>query len=203
MGTVPIYPFFWHLSCLTKLRISKKTASFWQAPCTLQALKTVTLSAEIQGDFAMKVTVFLRNDHEKLKSIIGRYNSTAGRSPKDREGLLSEIEREIMIHSQMENEIFYPALENSASIAAAQLVEIAKADHKSIETLLGEIRSTPLQDRQFSSRVNELFDQVIAHMDREEEELFEEARKTFSEPRLEELGLEMEERRRILGQMAA
>ena len=47
-----------------------------------------------------------------------------------------------------------------------------------------------------------LFETVQAHIQFEEDNVFEEARKLLSEYRLEELGLEMEDRRRFL-QIAA
>jgi hemerythrin-like domain-containing protein len=48
-----------------------------------------------------------------------------------------------------------------------------------------------------------MMDEVIRHIEREEEEIFDEARKNLPEYRLEELGLEMEDRRKILTQLAA
>jgi hemerythrin-like domain-containing protein len=48
-----------------------------------------------------------------------------------------------------------------------------------------------------------LIDMVNAHVQKEEEEIFEEARKNLPEFRLEELGLEMEDRRKILQTLAA
>jgi hemerythrin superfamily protein len=151
----------------------------------------------------MKVTVFLRKDHELLKSLFDRYEKLGNRSPKERETLFSEIQREIMIHSQTEIEIFYPALQNTPSEEARQMVDTALAEHSSIETLLSEIGKAGNQDKQLDAKTIQLFDQVRQHMEHEEEEIFDEARKSLSEFRLEELGLEMEERRRILTQLAA
>ena len=48
-----------------------------------------------------------------------------------------------------------------------------------------------------------MMDMVSRHIDREEEEIFDEARKNLPEYRLEELGLEMEARRKLLTQLAA
>jgi len=46
-------------------------------------------------------------------------------------------------------------------------------------------------------------DEVTSHIEKEEEEIFDEARKNLPEFRLEELGLEMEDRRKILATIAA
>jgi hemerythrin superfamily protein len=58
-------------------------------------------------------------------------------------------------------------------------------------------------DRHFETKMADLMDEVLKHIAMEEEEIFDEARKTLPEYRLEELGLEMEERRKILTQLAA
>jgi hemerythrin-like domain-containing protein len=48
-----------------------------------------------------------------------------------------------------------------------------------------------------------LIEEVTRHIEKEEDEIFAEARKMLPEYRLEELGLEMEDRRKILTQLAA
>jgi hypothetical protein len=51
--------------------------------------------------------------------------------------------------------------------------------------------------------MNDLIAQVNRHIAMEEDAIFDEARKNLPEYRLEELGLEMEDRRKILTTVAA
>jgi hemerythrin superfamily protein len=103
----------------------------------------------------------------------------------------------------MEIEIFYPALSGTSSAAAASLVSTAVEEHESIEKMLQELSSLSPSDRTFEPKMTAMMDEVIRHIEREEEEIFDEARKNLPEYRLEELGLEMEDRRKILTQLAA
>ena len=151
----------------------------------------------------MKVTLLIRNDHDALKSLFDKYQKPGARSPNGKKELFNEIQREILIHSRMEAEIFYPALEATSSTAARGLVAAALAEHDSVEKLLEEIKHTNPQDRNFDVKINRLFEEVNRHIAREEGELFDEARKSLPEHRLEELGIEMEDRRKILTQLAA
>lgn len=151
----------------------------------------------------MKVTVYLRKDHEAIRALFAKYKKAAGRAQNGRKEVFAEIRREVSIHSQMETEIFYPALENTASVRAQQLVKGAVEEHQTVENLLNELAAVNGNDKQFDSKMNELIDAINAHIDIEEEEIFDEARKNLTEFRLEELGLEMEDRRRILTQLAA
>ena len=68
----------------------------------------------------MKVTVLLRNDHEQVKSLFEKVKNANARNQNGRKDLFNEIRREILIHSQMEMEIFYPALAGTASARATE-----------------------------------------------------------------------------------
>ena len=107
------------------------------------------------------------------------------------------------MHSQIEHEIFYPALSATASVRAAELVDSAEQDHLSVEKLLQELSGMSGSDKNFETKMTLLMDEVVRHINKEEEEMFDEARKNLPEFRLEELGIEMEDRRRILGTLAA
>ncbi len=152
----------------------------------------------------MKVTVLLRNDHETVKSLFNKFKKPGGtRAQNGKKDLFNEIRREIMIHSQMELEIFYPALAATSSARATELVSAAERDHHNVEKMLHEISAMNAADKAFESKMDELIEEVGRHIEMEEEEIFDEARKNLPEFRLEELGLEMEERRKILTSLAA
>lgn len=152
----------------------------------------------------MKVTVLLRNDHEALRGMFNQFKKpTSSRGQNGRKDLFNEIRREILIHSQMEQEIFYPALTGTSSARATELIAQAEQEHHSVEKLLQELNVMSAADKQFEARMGTLMDQVIEHIEMEEEQIFDEARKNLPEYRLEELGLEMEDRRKILATIAA
>jgi iron-sulfur cluster repair protein YtfE (RIC family) len=151
----------------------------------------------------MKVTVYLRNEHENLKSLFNNYKKPSTRSANGKKELFNDIRREILLHSQVEIEIFYPALSGTSSTTAANLVSTAMQEHEAIEKSLQELSNMAPADRAFETKMTALIDSVTGHIEKEEEEIFDEARKNLSEFRLEELGLEMEDRRKILTQLAA
>ena len=151
----------------------------------------------------MKVTVFLRNDHEALKGLFNRFKKPAMRQPNGKKELFNEIRREILMHSQVESEIFYPALAATTSERATELVNTAEQEHHAVEKLLEELNGMNASDKNFEARMNELIGDVDRHIQMEEEEMFDEARKNLPEFRLEELGIEMEDRRKILTTLAA
>src|SRR5262245_39962312 len=146
----------------------------------------------------MKVTVVLRNDHEGLKTMFDQFKKPSSARANGKKELFDEIRRELLIHSRMEQEIFYPALSGTSSARAAELVENAEHDHRAMEKLLQELNVMSGSDKNFETKMTLLMDMVVRHIDMEEEEMFDEARKNLPEFRLEELGLEIEDRRKIL-----
>jgi iron-sulfur cluster repair protein YtfE (RIC family) len=151
----------------------------------------------------MKVTVFLKNEHENIKSLFNKYKMPNARNGNGKKELFNDIRREILLHSQMEIEIFYPALSGTSSTTAVNLVSEAMEEHTAVEKSLEELNGISPSDRSFETKMSEMMDALSGHIEKEEEEVFDEARKNLPEYRLEELGLEMEDRRKILTQLAA
>jgi hemerythrin-like domain-containing protein len=152
----------------------------------------------------MKVTVLLKNEHEALKALFNKLKKPSSMSnPNMRTDLFNQIQRELSIHSRLELEIFYPTLITVSSPRAAELVAKAEQDHDSIDRLLHELSGMSGSEKTFEAKAAVLMDEVTRHIDMEEEEIFEEARKNLPEYRLEELGLEMEDRRKVLVTLAA
>jgi hemerythrin superfamily protein len=151
----------------------------------------------------MKVTVLLRNDHEALKALFDKFNKPSVRNHNGKKDLFNEIRREILVHSQMEEEIFYPALSATASTEAAELVTKAQQQHHAVENLIQELNEMSGSDKNFEAKMRLLIESVLEHVQMEEGDIFDEARKNLPEYRLEELGLEMEDRRKILSTLAA
>ena len=152
----------------------------------------------------MKVTVLLKNDHEGLKALFDKFNKPGGaRNQNFKKEVFDEIRKEILVHFQMEQEIFYPALAATSSTQATDLIAKVEQEHQSIEKVLEELNGMNGSEKPFESKMAALKDTVVRHIQMEEEEIFDEARKNLPEYRLEELGLEMEERRKILVTLAA
>ena len=151
----------------------------------------------------MKVTVVLRNEHENVKSLFNKYKKPDTRSTNGKKELFDDIRREIMVHAQIEREIFYSALTSTSSTTAVSLVAAATEDHRAIEKLFQDLNGMNPADHSFEAEMARMMDEVIRHIEKEEAEIFDEARKSLAEYRLEELGLEIEDRRKILTLLAA
>jgi len=148
----------------------------------------------------MKATLFLLKDHERIRELFEKFKRASEGGENGRRAIFQHIRRELELHFSIETALFYPELDAVNSPNAPNLVRSALDDHLKVEVLLDEISSSLEKD--VDKKILDLMDLVNDHIDREEE-IFAEARGSFSEQRLEELGLEMEDRRRMLTQAAA
>ena len=147
----------------------------------------------------MKATLLLRKDHDTLRALIEQLRRpTRG---TDRAAYLEQIRQEFRLHSQIERELFYPELRNSSSTKVQELTESAERQQDEINRLIDEVTEHS-SGKRTEDQITALFEKAGEYLEFEEEEIFEDARQHLSEYKLEELGLEMEERRRMLGRAA-
>ena len=152
----------------------------------------------------MNVLQLLKNDHSTLRSLFGKFDRT-GRSSHDKKSeLLAQIRRELQIHTKVEEEIFYPALKAFNTNAGRNLISEALKDHKTIDELLIQVSRVKPADKRFDEKMETLIENVEHHVEEEEGEIFRFAEEKCSEEQLEDLGLQIEERKKVLDrQMAA
>src|SRR5438477_10933385 len=129
----------------------------------------------------MKVTVLLRNDHDAVRGLFDKFKKSHPRNQNGKKDIFNEIRREILIHSQVEQEIFYPALRDTSSVEAEEFVSRAEEQHVSMERLVQELGGMNGTEKSFEVKMTQLMDEVLAHMEMEEEKIFEEARLNLSE----------------------
>ena len=150
----------------------------------------------------MNALNLLKKDHESVRTLFSRFERTSKTDLERRNDLLAQIRREIQIHSRAEEEIFYPALK-ALNGEGRQLVSQALNDHKDINDLLTQISRLKLTAKNFDDRFEALFEIVDQHVEEEEGEIFRFAEENCSEQELEDLGRQIQERKRILDRQLA
>jgi hypothetical protein len=144
----------------------------------------------------MDALQLLKQDHEEVKGLLEKLDSTTERGVKTREELFTRVTRELEVHEAIEEEIFYPALKEHPK--AKELVLEAYEEHHVVDTVMAEIRELPYDDETWGAKLTVMKENVEHHIEEEEQEMFEQARDVFSKDELEELGARMEERKRAL-----
>ncbi|HYR84018.1 MAG TPA: hemerythrin domain-containing protein [Terriglobia bacterium] len=148
----------------------------------------------------MDAIALLQADHRKVRQLLARLAKTTERSTTQREQLLTQIEKEVKIHTAIEEEIFYPAFKEAVrSKSDAHLYFEALEEHHVVDMVLPEIKAADTDSEEFGAKAKVLKDLIEHHAEEEETQMFPKARKAMGMARLLELGQELQERKQQLG----
>jgi hemerythrin superfamily protein len=141
----------------------------------------------------------LKQDHAEVRALLKRLQNAADRDDIARAAdVLAQVDREVKIHSQIEEEVFYPAFKDAARTKEEnKLFFEAKEEHHVVDMVLPEV-SEGDNPRDFAGRAKVLKDLIEHHADEEEKQMFPKAKKLFRREELLELGRRLEERKRHL-----
>jgi hemerythrin-like domain-containing protein len=142
----------------------------------------------------------LKEDHKKVKGLLGDLEKASMRGGPRADKLVAQIDKELTIHSQIEEEIFYPAFRDAVRTKEDKKMYFeAKEEHHVVKLVLPEVKEGGMAVEEFAAKCKVLKELVEHHADEEEKEMFPEARKALSRAELVELGEQMAMRKKELG----
>lgn len=140
----------------------------------------------------MNAIDLLKADHEKVKGILSQLSDSTDRAVKKRMELLEKLELEVSIHTQLEEEILYPAYKAAGGKAEAEMYYEAKEEHRTVDSLvLPDLKDTDPKSPEFAGRVKVIKELLEHHIEEEETEMFPHAKKILGKAKLDELGDQM------------
>jgi hemerythrin superfamily protein len=142
----------------------------------------------------------LKEDHKKVKGLFADLEKSSMRGGPRAQKLVAQIDKELTIHTTIEEEIFYPAFRDAVrSKDDKKMYFEAKEEHHVVKLVLPEVKEGGMAVEEFAAKCKVLKELVEHHADEEEKEMFPEARKVLSRPELQELGDRMAARKKQLG----
>lgn len=140
----------------------------------------------------MNAIDLLKADHEKVKAILTQLSESTDRAVKKRTDLLDKLEMEISIHTQLEEQILYPAFKAAGGKDEAEMYYEAKEEHRTVDSLvLPDLKATDPTTPEFAGRVKVVKELLEHHIEEEETDMFPKAKKLLGKEKLDALGEEM------------
>ena len=123
----------------------------------------------------------LKDEHDTLRALFDELKETTDRGVKKREGLLEEIEANLIPHAKWEEQVFYPAFKERADRDGLQTHAEALAEHHAVEnSVIPEVHAAEPGSPEFAGRTK-VFGEFIDHHAKEEEKtMFKMARELFA-----------------------
>jgi hemerythrin-like domain-containing protein len=121
-----------------------------------------------------EATAMLRADHRKVSGLFEQYEKA--RSTAKKAALVATICNELKVHTQIEEEIFYPAVQ--AVLKDHELIPEANVEHGSVKALIAQVEGKTPDGDIFDARIKVMSEWVKHHVKEEQNEMFPRARKT-------------------------
>ena len=138
----------------------------------------------------MNPFTMLQEDHKKVKALFKEYEEAGERAFKRKAEIVEKVFHELEVHTQVEEELFYPKVKENVDQEARHLVNEAYEEHHVVKMLMAEMKELEPEDEAFDAKFKVLMENVKHHIKEEENELFPEAKDGFdgmSEPLAEEM----------------
>jgi len=126
----------------------------------------------------------LKTDHRKVKNLFARYESAGHLSTKHL--LAAQVFTALDLHTQLEENVFYPAYEAMTGKNGTQLVADSRLAHEHVRELMSELQGIDLDEAAFEEKFHELMGIVREHVAEEENAMFPEAEQILAD-QLEDL----------------
>ena len=122
-----------------------------------------------------EVLDMLIEDHKSAKKLFREFEKLSAEDAEERESLVSLACAELKLHTQLEEECFYPAMRGS--LKEQDLLEEAEIEHASAKQLIEQLDGLDADDPKFAATFKVLGEYVKHHIKEEEGEMFEQAQR--------------------------
>lgn len=151
-----------------------------------------TTAKDKAGSAPNDAIALLKADHEAVSQLFAEYEKT--RSVASRKALVAEICTALRVHVQIEEEIFYPAVQ--PVLKDKMLVAEALVEHAGVKELIVQLEGAEPDGEMYDAKVKVLSEYVKHHVKEEHEEMFPKAKASSVD--MAELGARMAARRGVL-----
>jgi hemerythrin superfamily protein len=136
-------------------------------------IETKKSGSDIQAEDAIAL---LMADHKKVKKLFSDFDKLKEEgSDEDKAAIVDKICSELKIHTELEEEIFYPAVRKA--IDDSDLMDEALVEHAGAKDLIAQLEDASPDDDLYDAKVTVLGEQIDHHVKEEEGDMFPKAKK--------------------------
>jgi len=175
---------------------SQRTADSCGGGTLTHTESTMTQAKTRSAPGAKDAIAILTEDHKKVKKMFMDFEKLMNSENKEvqKGTLVKKICEELTLHTQVEEEIFYPAVRGA--IDDDELMDEADVEHDGAKELIAQLEDMEPGDDHYDAKVTVLGENVDHHVKEEQDEMFPKAKKAKLD--LAALGTQMLERKQEL-----
>jgi hemerythrin superfamily protein len=138
----------------------------------------------------MDAIELLEADHRKVEKLFKEFEKAE--EPDEKEQIVKQVIMELKVHTKIEEEIFYPQIEEAIK-EGEELMNEAREEHHVVDLVIAELENMSPDDERYDAKFTVMMENVQHHIEEEEEEIFPKVEKSSLD--LEQIGQEMFERK--------
>src|SRR6185312_4024087 len=143
--------------------------------------------SDSSASYAVKL---LKQDHRAVAKALEEFESA---EHEEKQAIAQRICKMLTVHTQLEEELLYPAARDALRSENAHLVAEAHVEHESVKDLIRQIEQREEVDEEYEAKVRVMGEYVKHHVSEEETELFPKLERSSLD--LDALGERLEERK--------
>jgi hemerythrin superfamily protein len=136
----------------------------------------------------MNAISLLKHQHREVEALFKQLHKAKAGGP--RRSVFEKIADALAVHSAIEERHFYPAVKERPT---EEILLESVEEHLAIKRVIADLLRLDAADETFAAKVKVLEDEVVHHVEEEEETLFPRVERMFDDEALESLGEAMEE----------
>jgi hemerythrin superfamily protein len=131
----------------------------------------------------MDVLKEIKKEHDEFKSLISKIENSKG---EEKKSLFRELYAKIKGHHEAEERIVFPDVKKKSDEEGKDVVREMIEEHSLAVYQFSVIEKTSIDNDTWDAKFSVLKEVLTHHMDEEEQDLFEQARKVLNKKDLEE-----------------
>jgi hemerythrin superfamily protein len=138
----------------------------------------------------------LKEDHRRVEGLFKEFERTGEREQRRKKKLVRDIVEELSMHVQIEEQLFYPEVQQTAK--ENELALKSMEEHDLVKVLLQQVATMSPEEDRFHSKLVVLFELVRRHVKDEERTIFPKIRRAMTPVQLRDLGTRLEEGKKAM-----
>lgn len=134
-----------------------------------------TAKPKTRASRAPNAITMLTEDHAKVRKMFKQFEKAKEGDSAQKEELVRQICAELTVHTQLEEEFFYPAAREA--LEEQDLLDEAEVEHASAKSLIEQLSDMQPEDDLYDAKVTVLAEYIEHHVKEEEKQLFPKVRK--------------------------
>jgi hemerythrin superfamily protein len=123
---------------------------------------------------AMDPIQMLLDDHQKVRTLYQQYQQAGDNQQKFQ--VARQILTELEAHSKVEEQAFYPAVEQKGTAQLKQVVHHSEEEHQKVDQMVMELKGMGSFSQELHTKLTQLMNDVEHHVQEEETQMLPQAR---------------------------